>query len=73
MGRVPAGRCTGLQLPAFSVLPPDELICFRAIGGLQVRRIPVELLASAIGDRSQQYRLGQWTGIVETGGCGAAA
>ena len=54
-----------LQRPAFAIRPPDEPIGLGAVAGLQVLRVPLELLAGAEGDRAQQVVLDQRAGVVE--------
>ncbi len=59
------GWCPELQCQTFAVLVSDEPVRLRTVRGLQVHRIPLELLANAVCDGSQQHCLCQWSGIAE--------
>jgi len=59
------GRFASLQRPAFAIRRLDEPIGLGAVAGLQVFRIPLQLLAGPEGDRPQQVVLDQRTGVLE--------
>ncbi len=61
---VPRSR---VQLPPLAVRPADERVGLGGVGRLHLRRVPLELLADAVGDVAQVVRLGQPAGVFEVG------
>ena len=64
------GGTTSSDLPPLPILPPDELIRGGAAEGFEVRRVPGEFLAGAVGDVAELDGLGQGAGVVEVAGGG---
>ena len=61
-----------LQRPPLPVAAAEVLIGLGAVGGLQARGVPLQLLAHPIGHVAQQHRFGQRAGVVEVAGGRAA-
>src|SRR5436190_6178242 len=53
------------QLPALAILAPDERVRRARVGRAEFGRIPLQLLAGAIGYVAEVVRLGQPAGILE--------
>src|SRR5438552_18882773 len=60
-----------LQLPPLPILPLQEVVGFRRIGGFTERGIPVELFTAAVRDIAEQDGLSQRATVVKVAGGGA--
>src|SRR5436309_16139402 len=57
--RVGLENCDSLQHPAFAILFADEAVRFWRVLRFQVHRVPLQLLADAIGDVAEMIGLGE--------------